>query len=55
MLTSLVDYQKRSIYFRFLNNKLSISIPFEKVSVPNGQTALAGLVFEKSCTEIIQK
>ena len=39
----------------FLNKNLSLSITLKKLGVPNGGTALGGLVFEQSWTVTIQK
>ena len=41
--------------FDLLTNKVTVSITFEYLSVPNGQKALAGLVLDHSGTGIIQK
>ena len=53
LLTLLADYQKRSS--DFLTNKLSISTTFEKLSVPAGRIALAGLVLDQIWSVTIQK
>ena len=41
--------------FDFLTNKLTISITLEKVNNPNGQTSLAGIVFDQTWTVTNQK
>ena len=44
-----------SFIFDFLTNKMSISITFEKISVPSGQTVLEEIVCDQNWTVTIQK